>query len=60
MKLSNAVRSSIILIVLVVAIFIGLAALGANLGPLELMLLLAILVVGLILIGVGSRSDSKT
>jgi hypothetical protein len=59
MKLSSAVRSSIILIVLFVAVFIGLAAIGASIGPLEFFLLVGLLVVGLALIGAGARRTSK-
>ena len=60
MKLSTAAKSSLGLIVLMVALLIlGASAFGANLGPVEVTIWLVILVVGLALIVAGARRTPK-
>ena len=61
MKLSTAVRSSVTLIVVMLAILVvALAVTGANVGPIEIFVWLGILAVGLVLIAAGSRRSSST
>jgi hypothetical protein len=48
-------RNSAILVVLMFALLILGAAVGVNIGPVEMVIWLAVLVVGLVLVGVGSR-----
>ena len=61
MDFRSWLRSSAILIVLMIGLVILGAALGANVGPVEMTIWLAVLVIGLVLIGVGSirRSGSR-
>lgn len=58
MKLSVGVRSSLTLIVVMFLALFALAAVGANVGPVELILWLGILVVGLVLVRLGTRRSS--
>lgn len=60
MDLKNWFRSSLILLVLMVALlFIVTFLAGANIGPVELILWLAILTVGILLCGLGSRRRAR-
>ena len=52
-------RNSLVLLVLMVALFTLLTVgTGANIGPVELLIWLAILFVGLVLVGLGSKRSS--
>jgi len=58
MKLSVGVRSALTLIVVMFLLLFALAAAGANFGPVELLLWLVILIIGLILVRLGTRRSS--
>lgn len=58
MKLSLGVRSALTLIVVMFLLLFALAAVGANVGPVELLLWLVILIVGLVLVRLGTKRSS--
>ncbi len=55
MNFRSWLRSSVILIVLMIGILLLGASVGANVGPIELGLWFVLLVIGLILCSFGSR-----
>lgn len=60
MDLRSWFRSSVILLVLMIGILVlGAAVTGVNIGPVELLIWLIVLIAGLILIGLGSRKRAS-
>lgn len=58
MKLSVEVRSALTLIVVMFLLLFAMAAAGANIGPIEMLLWLVILIVGLVLVRLGTKRSS--